>query len=86
VAPLALVLSAASGSLALVAATFFVRFARDTRDRFFAYFAAAFAVLGAHWLLLALLRHEGEVAPLHYSLRVFAFGLIAIAIARKNGA
>ena len=40
-------------ALAAVAALFFLRFWRRMKDRFFAFFAAAFAALAVDWLGLA---------------------------------
>ena len=37
-------------------AAFFFRFWRETRDRFFALFAAAFLILSVNWLLVAILQ------------------------------
>lgn len=74
------ILAAAFG---LVAAIFFLRFHRATRDAFFAYFSAAFAVLAVHFLQLGLVALS-EQAPQHFILRLVAFGLIALAIIVKN--
>jgi hypothetical protein len=65
-------------------ALFFVRFFRDTRDRLFAFFAAAFLVLAFHWLVLALTDPVSEHRPLFYLLRLVAFGMIVVAILEKN--
>ena len=67
-----------------VAALFFLRFWRQTRDRLFAAFAAAFLLLAlANPLpLLANVPSEDQ-API-YLLRLFAFLLIILAVLRKN--
>ncbi|TFW35358.1 DUF5985 family protein [Massilia horti] len=67
----------------LVIALFFLRFWRSTRDRFFLYFALSFFIQGAHRLYPAL-RDEGEDSPLHYLIRLAAYGLILWAIWEKN--
>jgi hypothetical protein len=73
-----------SGVLCLgyvVAALFFLRFWRDTRDRLFVFFGIAFAMLAVHRVLLTLVD-----APdlLGYGLRLLAFLLILAAILDKN--
>jgi hypothetical protein len=65
-------------------AAFFVRFWHDTRDRFFALFAAAFLILSVNWLLVALLHPSTETRPFFYLLRLAAFTLIIIAVVDKN--
>ena len=65
-------------------AAFFVRFWIDTRDRFFALFAAAFFILSINWLLVALLHPSSETRPFFYLLRLVAFGLIMLAVVDKN--
>lgn len=76
-----------SGALALssfVAALFFLRFWRNTRDRFFLYFALSFALEGVNRIAIGTLALESEDHPLFYGLRVIAYGLIVAAIWRKN--
>lgn len=63
-----------------VAALFFYRFWRQTRDRLFALFAAAFLLLAVQRLMVALL----PPSDLLFVLRLAAFVLILIAIADKN--
>ena len=68
-----------------VASVFFLRFWRRTRDRLFLIFAAAFALLGVNWLLLAFTGPEAETQRLIlYTLRAIAFILILLAILDKN--
>lgn len=66
------------------AAAFFLRFWRETGDRFFLAFAAAFLVLALNWALVAIWQPTGETRPFFYLLRLFAFGLIILAIWHKN--
>jgi len=75
------------GALAAISATvaiFFLKFFRDTKDRLFAFFAAAFAVLAADWVAHATVipRHESQ----HYLflIRLVAFVLIIAGIVDKN--
>lgn len=67
-----------------IAAMFFLRFWRRTRDRLFLAFAAAFALLACNQLLAALLEAGDERTPFVYSLRVLGFLLILWAIVDKN--
>lgn len=68
----------------LVAALFFVRFWRDTRDRFFLLFAAAFLVEALNRAALGLTHVRQEHEPLFYLVRLLAYGLIIVAIINKN--
>ena len=67
----------------LLIALFFLRFWRDSRDRFFLYFAASFFIEGLHRLYSALHDAGGEDSPLHYLIRLLAYGLILWAILEK---
>ncbi len=69
-----------------VIAAYFTKFWRRTRDRLFALFALAFAILGAQRLVLGALLVWGEHNPALYSLRLLAFVLIIAAIVDKNRA
>lgn len=69
----------------LAIGVFFLRYWRDSRDRFFLYFAVAFGVLACHWGVLAWLPASfPEYRPAAYVARIVAFGLILIAIVDKN--
>ena len=67
-----------------VAAVFFLRFWRATRDRLFLSFGAGFALLAANQVLAAALEAGDERTPYVYSLRVLGFLLILWAIIDKN--
>ena len=69
-----------------VAALFFVRFWRDTRDELFLCFGIAFLLLGAGQAVLALAGVPDEQRPWVYLIRLAAFVLILAGIARKNRA
>ena len=62
----------------------FLKFWRGSRDRLFAFFSAAFALMAIDWLTHALVspRHESQ----HYLfvIRVVAFLLIIAGIVSKN--
>ena len=68
----------------LVAGLFFLRFWRETRDRFFLFFALAFFIEGIHRITQGLVNVSGEQEPLFYLIRFFTYILILIAIADKN--
>jgi hypothetical protein len=68
----------------VIAALFFLRFWRKTRDRLFCIFAIAFFLLGLNWLLLAVLRTNEEQTALLYTLRLLAFVAILVGIVDKN--
>lgn len=74
------------GALAMgsfVLALFFLRFWKNTNDVFFIYFTAAFTLEGLSWILF--LDHQQRVNdPVIYSIRLFAYLLILIAIVGKN--
>lgn len=68
----------------LVAAMVFLRFWRQTRDSFFLLFATSFALDTVARVLSVLLRDNEEREPVVYGLRLIAYGLIIVAIWRKN--
>ncbi|MEP6669022.1 MAG: DUF5985 family protein [Chthoniobacter sp.] len=68
----------------LIAALFFVRFWKTTRDRLFLFFAAAFLVLMSERAIRELMDIKTEWVPVVYSLRLGAFLLILLAIVDKN--
>lgn len=78
------VLAGCVAMTSLVAALFFLKFWRRTRDAFFAYFAAAFAIDGAARLALAMVRISDDAEPVAYLPRLVTFTLILVAIVRKN--
>ena len=70
----------------LVAGLFFVRFWRESHDRLFALFAAAFWIMAANWTALAFTDPANEARTLLYIFRLVAFGIIIFAILDKNRA
>ena len=70
-------------ALFFVAALLFLRFYRKTRDRLFAFFAAAFAIMAANRLGL-IFTNDNEVQTSFYIVRLLAFALILYAIIDKN--
>ncbi|MCD2322944.1 DUF5985 family protein [Sphingomonas sp. IC-56] len=67
-----------------IAALFFLRFWRDTRDGLFLCFAAAFLLLGISQLVLSLESVSDEYRAWVYLGRLAAFLLIVVGILRKN--
>jgi hypothetical protein len=68
----------------LVAGLFFFRFWRQTRDRFFLWFALSFWLESGNRVALGLWDGATEHTPALYGLRVVAYGLILLAIWQKN--
>jgi len=79
-----LMLLGAISTASLVAGLFFLRFWRDTRDRFFLYFAVSFVIEGINRAALALASDPNEGRPFFYFVRFLSFLLIFIAILHKN--
>ncbi len=76
-----------AGALAagyLVAALFFLRFWRETRDRLFLAFAVSFTLLAVQRVALALVAGTADAALPLYGLRALAFLLLIAAIIDKN--
>ena len=72
-----------SGMLAMgyaVAALYFLKFWRDSRDRLFAFFAFGFALLAIQRALLTVI----EPVEVLYGIRLLAFLLMVTAIIEKN--
>lgn len=74
--------AAAMGSA--VAALFFVRFWRQTKDRLFLIFAIAFVVDAFMRVILAVTILPDETEPFFYLGRLLCFSLIVLAIIDKN--
>jgi hypothetical protein len=68
----------------LLAALFFAKFWRGTRDPLFASFSVAFGLLAVNQAIPTLIAVPREELTLTYLLRLGAFALIAIAIIYKN--
>lgn len=68
----------------LLAALFFFRFWRHTRDRFFLWFALSFLLEAGNRIALGSITGAGEENPAFYGVRVVAYGLILLAIWQKN--
>jgi hypothetical protein len=67
-----------------VAAMFFLRFWKLTRDRIFLFFGSAFAVLAVNWLGLAIANPLSEGHHRLYVIRLVAYALIIAGVLDKN--
>ena len=79
-------LQTVSATAAVAAGLFFFRFWRESRDRLFAFFGAAFWVLALSWALLALINPSDETRPYVYAIRLLAFLLMIVGMVDKNRA
>jgi hypothetical protein len=77
-------LQTVSATAAFVIALVFFRFWRDSRDRLFASFGAAFTLLSLSWTLLALFSPTEEARPYIYAIRLLAFTILIVGIVDKN--
>ena len=68
----------------LVAGLYFFRFWLQSRDRFFIFFALSFWIEAANRFTMVALGAVNEEAPLHYLVRLLAYGLILAAVIDKN--
>jgi len=68
----------------LVAAAYFYKFWKQTKDRLFLAFAAAFFVEGLNRISFLFLENPNEGSPAIYLVRLLAFALILTAIVTKN--
>jgi hypothetical protein len=73
-------LTAFSATIALL----FLKFLRESRDRLFGFFSAAFAVLGVDWALHAVVVAPNESQHYLFLVRLAAFLLIIAGIVAKN--
>lgn len=78
------VMLGAAAMASLVAALFFLRFWRQSRDNLFLWFSVAFAIDSVTRLLLGLGHIANEQEPLFYLARLATFCFILIAIVQKN--
>lgn len=69
-----------------VISLFFLRFWKTTRDRFFLFFAASFALEAINRVLTGISVLQNEESPIYYLIRLIAYSLIIIAIIDKNKA
>lgn len=67
-----------------VIALYFLRYWRTSRDRLFAFFGVAFAIMALNWMSIALIDPMVEGRHYVYFFRLAAFLLIIIGIVDKN--
>ena len=67
-----------------MAALFFLRFWRETRDRLFGFFAGAFVLLALQRIALAAALVSQHDTTVYYVLRLAAFVVLLIGILDKN--
>ena len=70
----------------LIAALFFLRYWRASRERLFAFFAVAFLGLATNWTVLALIDQPVDEAQQvdAYVIRLVAYVILIIGIIDKN--
>ena len=68
----------------VVAGVLFLSYWRDSRERLFLFFAAAFWLLGLHWAALGMLAPVVEHRHWLHAIRLVAFALIGYGIVEKN--
>jgi uncharacterized membrane protein HdeD (DUF308 family) len=68
----------------LIAAAFFLKFWRQTRDVLFLAFSAAFLIEGINRISVLFIERPDEGNPSIYIVRFLAFLLILVAIVNKN--
>lgn len=74
----------AVATMSLISALFFLRFWRETKDRFFLFFAISFGVEGVNRIAQGLVTGSDEGMTLIYMVRLLSFSLILFAIIYKN--
>ncbi len=77
-------LQGVSAMAAWASGVFFFRFWRQSQERLFAFFGAAFWLLALSWSLLGLFSPTEETRPYVYAIRLVAFLLIIGGIVEKN--
>lgn len=68
-----------------IASLFFLRYWTLTRERLFAFFSLAFAVMALSWVGLAVVDPAYELRHYVYLIRLLAFIILIIGIIDKNG-
>ncbi len=78
------ILSGVVVALWTVAGAVFLRFWRESHDRLFGFFATAFFLLAANYLVLEVNPRGSEIRPYLFLIRLAAFVVIIIGIVDKN--
>jgi hypothetical protein len=79
-----LLLLGAIAMACLIAGLFFLRFWKQTRDRFFLFFAISFFIEGVNRAALGLSGNPNEGQPFFYFVRFLSYLFILFAIMSKN--
>jgi hypothetical protein len=82
--PVTYMLAGAVAMASAIIALFFLRFWRNSKDRFFLYFSLSFGIEALHRVYAAMTFEDAEDSPLHYLVRLLSYGLILLAILHKN--
>jgi hypothetical protein len=78
------VLTGAVAVASFAVCLFFLKFWRRTRDSFFLLFGAAFAIDAIARFVLGVVHVSDTAEPMYFLPRLVTFGLIALAIIKKN--
>jgi hypothetical protein len=79
-----LLLLGAIAMACLIAGLFFLRFWKQTRDRFFLFFAISFFIEGINRAALGMTGNPNEGQPFFYFVRFLSYVFILFAILSKN--
>jgi uncharacterized membrane protein HdeD (DUF308 family) len=79
-----IMLQGAVAMASMVAALFFVRFWRETKDSFFLLFGIAFGLDAMTRVVIGISATSDETEPFFYIARLVSFSLIIVAILLKN--
>jgi hypothetical protein len=82
--PLVVFLQGAASMACMVAGVLFLTYWRDSGDRLFVFFAAAFWVFGLNWTVVGMLAPIAEHRHWIHAVRLVAFALIVFGIVDKN--
>ncbi len=74
----------AISACSFIAALFFLRFWKTTKDKFFLFFALSFLIEGANRVSLVLFFDLREGSPIYYFIRFISYAFIIFAIMEKN--
>jgi hypothetical protein len=77
-------LTGAVALASILVGLFFLRFWRNTRDRFFLYFSLSFWLQGLNRIAIGFQATENEDSAAVYLVRLAAYALILMAIWEKN--
>lgn len=84
ISPVSYMMLGAISLASIIAGAFFLRFWKNTRDRFFLFFALSFLLEGINRFVLGMQGALNEDYAGYYLIRLLAYGLILVAILDKN--